>query len=177
MVVVDLLGLNSARTGGLAASIGIGAIVGGVAATSLAGQARLAPALLAGAAFVGVPVALLATSSTFWSSAALLVGLGAGKSVVTVAVQTLLQRTVDEGAAVRVFGVQESVAQAGTASGAALGPLLVLTLGLPGALVAAGLVLPAATLIGRTGHLQSGGRCWPGCWYGWHGSQPANSLS
>ena len=47
----------------------------------------------------------------------------------------------------RVFGVQESLVQAGTAAGAAVGPLLVLGLGLPGALVATGLVLPAATLV------------------------------
>lgn len=147
VVVVDLLGLDSARAGGLAASVGVGAIVGGVVATSLAGRARLAPALFGGAAFVGIPVGLLAVSSTFWLSAVLLVGFGAGKSVVTVSVQTLLQRTVEEGAVVGVFGVQESGVQAGTAVGAALGPLLVIGLGLPAALVVTGLVLPGVTLL------------------------------
>lgn len=148
VVVVDLLGLDSARTGGLTAAIGVGAVVGGVTATALAGRSRLGPAVVAGALCVGFPVLVLGLSSRFWVSAALLVAMGAGKSVVTAALQTLLQRTVDDGVAVRVFGVQESLVQAGTAVGAALGPLLVAVLGLPGALVATGVVLPAVTLLG-----------------------------
>jgi len=148
VAVVDLLGLDSARTGGLTAAIGVGAVLGGVTATALAGRSRLAPAVVSGALCVGLPVALLGASSRFWVSAVLLLGVGAGKSVVTVGVQTLLQRTVDEGVALRVFGVQESLVQAGTAAGAALGPLLVATLGLPGALVGAGVILPAVTLVG-----------------------------
>ena len=106
------------------------------------------PAVVGGALCVGLPLALLAVSSRFWVSAALLAGVGAGKSVVTVGLQTLLQRTIDEGVAVRVFGVQESLVQAGTAAGAALGPLLVVVLGLPGALVCTGVILPAATILG-----------------------------
>jgi len=148
VVVVELLGLDSARTGGLTAAIGAGAVLGGVTATALAGRARLMPAVVGGALCVGLPLALLAVSSRFWVSAALLAGVGAGKSVVTVGLQTLLQRTIDEGVAVRVFGVQESLVQAGTAAGAALGPLLVVVLGLPGALVCTGVILPAATILG-----------------------------
>ncbi len=147
VVVVDLLGLDSARTGGLTAAIGVGAVFGGVTATALAGRSRLAPAVVGGALCVGFPVALLGVSSSFWVSAAMLAVVGVGKSVVTVGVQTLLQRTIDEGVAVRVFGVQESLVQAGTAAGAALGPLLVATLGVPGALMGAGVILPAATLL------------------------------
>jgi predicted MFS family arabinose efflux permease len=147
VVVVEILGLDSSRTGGLTAAIGVGAVLGGVTATALAGRARLTPAVAGGALCVGLPVALLGASSAFWLCAALLAVVGAGKSVVTVAVQTLLQRAADERVAVRGLGVQESMVKAGTAAGAALGPLLVVGLGLRGALVSTGVVLPAATLL------------------------------
>jgi CRP-like cAMP-binding protein len=72
---------------------------------------------------------------------------GAGKGLVTVAGQTLLQRTVREEVSARVFGIQEGLIQAATAIGSALGPLLVVLFGVHGALVATGMILPLVALL------------------------------
>jgi MFS family permease len=147
--VVDVAGDESALAGLLAAAIGIGSTLGGLGSVVLAGKPRLSVAVLVGGAVCGIPIALLGVGPGLALAAVFLVGYGVGKSVVTVAAQTLLHRTVSDLDAARVFGVQEGVIQAGMAIGALLGPLLVLALGPRGALVATGVLLPIASLAAR----------------------------
>lgn len=146
VLVAEVLGLPAATVGLLAAAIGAGSLLGGTASVLLAGRRRLAPALVAGAVVGGVLVAGLGLGPGPWLAAAALAGYGAGKSVVTVAGQTLLQRTVPQEVAARIFGVQEGLIQLATAVGSALGPVLVLAIGPRGALVATGALLPVAVL-------------------------------
>jgi CRP-like cAMP-binding protein len=147
VLVVDVLGQPSASASLLAAAIGAGSLLGGTASVLLSGRPRLAPAILVGALITGVPVMALGIVPGLAVAAALLIGYGAGKGLVTVAGQTLLQRTVREDVSARVFGVQEGLIQAATAAGAALGPALVLALGTRGALVATGALLPLVALL------------------------------
>jgi CRP-like cAMP-binding protein/predicted MFS family arabinose efflux permease len=147
VLVVDVLGAPSASTSLLAAAIGLGSLLGGTASVLLSGRPRLGPAILLGALVTGVPVMALGIVPGLGVAGALLVGYGVGKSLITVAGQTLLQRTVREDVSARVFGVQEGLIQAATAAGAALGPGLVLALGTRGALVATGVLLPLAALL------------------------------
>jgi MFS family permease len=147
--VVDVAGSESAYAGLLAAAMGVGSTLGGLGSVVLAGRPRLGPAVLVGAVASGIPIMLLGVGPGLFLAAAFLAGYGVGKSVVTVATQTLLHRTVSDTVAARVFGVQEGVIQAGMAFGAILGPLLVLTLGPRGALVATGVLLPIVAVLSR----------------------------
>jgi MFS family permease len=72
-----------------------------------------------------------------------MVVLGAGNAILDVAGFTLLQRTVPNVVRGRVFGILETIVMLGLAAGSALAPVLVATLGLQGALIATGLLLPA----------------------------------
>ncbi len=148
VTTVELLARPASASGVLTAALGVGATVGGLASTVLAGRRRLSPALLAGACLGGLPLGLVAVASATWPVAGLVALLGVGKSLLTVAAQTLLQRTVEPAVAARVFGVQEGLVQAGTAAGSALGPLLVVVAGPRGALAATAVLLPVATLAG-----------------------------
>jgi len=145
--VVDVLGLDSATAGILAGATGVGSMLGGVAAIGLAGRRFLTPAVVLGAIITGLPVLIMGLGPGLVVSCALMVGYGIGKSVVTVASQTLLQRTVDDLDSTRLFGVQESMIQGATALGAAVGPALVLVGGTRVALAVTGALLPLVVLI------------------------------
>ena len=148
--VVDVAGSESAYAGMLAAAMGVGSTLGGLGSVVLAGRPRLGPAVVAGAMVSGLPVMLLGVGPGLIVAATFLVGYGVGKSLVTVATQTLLHRTVSDNVAGRVFGVQEGVIQAAMACGALLGPFLVLTVGPRGALVATGVLLPVVAVFSRS---------------------------
>jgi hypothetical protein len=144
--VVDQLGREPAATTLLAAAVGAGAALGGVASVTVARHHGLASSALIGALIAGVPVAVLGLAPGLGLACGLLVGYGVGKSLVTVAGQILLQRTVPDELAARVFGVNEGLIQAGTALGAALAPVLLDAAGLPVALAIAGALVPVAAL-------------------------------
>jgi hypothetical protein len=89
-----------------------------------------------------------------WPSALVAVVLlvlgGAGRTVLDVGCRTLLQRTTPAEVLGRVFGLLEGLEMAGLALGALLIPPLVALGGSKGALIGAGLLLPAlAVLIAR----------------------------
>jgi predicted MFS family arabinose efflux permease len=155
--VVDVLGRPSASAGVLAAAIGAGAILGGAVSVALTGRERLRPGLLVGVLTTGIPVVLLGAATALGVAELLLAAYGAGKAVVTVAGQTLLQRTVRDDVAARVFGIQEGLIQAATAAGSALGPALVAGFGVRGSLLATGAILPVAALlaVGALGRLDA----------------------
>lgn len=145
--VVDVAGSESAYSGMLAAAMGVGSTLGGLGSVVLAGRPRLGPAVTVGALVSGVPVMLLGVGPGLVVAAVFLAGYGIGKSIVTVATQTLLHRTVSDDVSARVFGVQEGVIQAGMAFGALLGPLLVLLFGARGSLVVTGVLLPVVAVL------------------------------
>lgn len=147
--VVEVDGANSAYSGLLAAAVGVGSMLGGLGSVVLAGRPRLGKAVVIGAVVSGVPIMILGVGPGLVLAGVFLAGYGVGKSVVTVATQTLLHRTVSDTVAARVFGVQEGVIQAGMATGALLGPFLVLVFGARGAMIATGVLLPLAALVSR----------------------------
>lgn len=149
VVAIDVLGTGSGGPGLLGSAVGIGSILGGLATVLLVGRSRLSPALGVGLLLTGVPIALLPVGSAPATAALLLALSGAGKAFFDVAGRTLLQRSVPDAVLSRVFGVQESVASAGVAFGAAVAPLAVAVLGRSGAMVAVGALLPVAGLTTR----------------------------
>jgi len=121
----EVLGLDESGAGLVIGAIGIGGLVGGAIAGSLAVRSRLAPVLVAsgvlqGAAFAAVVLIVLLAPAVI----ALAVS-GMASAVMMVAGRTLLQRTSDEAVMARVFAVQEGTSLLGVALGAIIAPVLI----------------------------------------------------
>lgn len=147
---LDVLGTGPAGPGLIASALGVGALVGAGATVALVGRARMTPALMAGAAVIGVSVALAGLSSTFVSALVLFAGVGLGTAYLNVAALTLLQRNVPPAALSRVLGVHEALPMAGTALGAAAVSVVVAHLGVRPAFLVSGALLPVIALLAWT---------------------------
>ena len=147
VTALDLLELGDAGVGYLNSAIGVGGLLGALAAAALVGRRNLASPFGIGIVLWGVPIALIG----LWPEplpALLLLGLlGVGNTVVDVAGLTLLQRAVPDEILARVFGVLESLAVATIGLGAILAPLLVSFFGARQAMVITGMLLPIVTAL------------------------------
>jgi MFS family permease len=142
---IRLLGLGSPGIGYLNAALGVGGLIGGLVAVTLVGARRLALIFGVGLLLWGAPILALG----LWAKAGpafVLIGLaGLGMTLVDVAGFTLLQRIVPEDVLARVFGVLHFAFYAGGGIGAIVAPALVSWLGIKGALIVTGAVLPVIT--------------------------------
>ncbi len=142
---IQLLGLGSPGIGYLNAALGVGGLIGGVVAVTLVGVRRLALIFGVGLVLWGTPILVLG----LWAktgAAFVLIGLaGLGMTLTDVAGFTLLQRAVPEEVLARVFGVLHSAFFAAGGIGAIIAPALVSWLGIKGALIVTGALLPAVT--------------------------------
>jgi hypothetical protein len=147
VMAFELLDMGEAGVGWLNSSIGVGALVGSIAALSLAGMRRLSPAFIGGIVLWGLPLVLIGIFSEPAVAIVLLAIVGAGNSVVDVAVFTLIQRAVPDDVLARVFGVIQFLWIATFGLGGLLAVPLVDWLGADGALIVAGAFLPVLALL------------------------------
>jgi len=144
---IEVLGFGRGGVGYLNAAIGVGAFIGALVALSLTGARRLSPAFLIGLLCWGFPLLALA----LWAEPALAIVffgvIGVGNAVSSVAGNTIIQRTVPDEVLARVFGVIQMLVLASMGVGAALAPGVISQLGIEGALIATGLVLPVLVLV------------------------------
>lgn len=147
VTALELLDLGDSGVGFLNAAFGVGGLVGAVVALALLARRRLASDFMLGFVLWGIPLALIG----LWPSAGLalvLLGLvGVGETLVEVAGPTMLQRSVPDQVLARVFGALESLLVATIGLGGLVAPLLIHFVGIRGALVLSGLLLPAAAAI------------------------------
>jgi len=144
---VELLGFGNAGVGYLNSAIGVGAFIGALAALSLTGARRLSPAFLVGLSFWGYPLIVLGLWQSPSASLLLFGVIGIGNAISSVAGNTLIQRSVPDVVLARVFGVVQMLVLASMGIGAALAPVLISLLGIEGALIATGAVLPVLVLL------------------------------
>ena len=151
VAAIDLLDMGESGVGWLNAALGLGGLVGGLAAVGLVVRRKLAGIFGAGLVLWGSPIALVgAWPRAGWAMVCLgLVGIG--NALLDVTGFTLLQRTVDEHVLGRVFGVFEIGCALAVAVGSVFGSLLVDRLGIRTALVVAGAILPALALLTHRG--------------------------
>jgi MFS family permease len=142
LVAIELLDLGNSGVGWLNSAWAFGGIVGGAAAISLLARGRLAAGLAAGCLFVGSPLVLVAGFPEVAVAVAGLLALGIGYSLIETANLSLLQRLTSDDVLGRAFAVLESSYWLTTGLGAITPPLIVGLLGLRGALVAFGCLLP-----------------------------------
>ncbi|HEX6490047.1 MAG TPA: MFS transporter [Gaiellaceae bacterium] len=146
VAAIRLLGLGSPGVGYLNSALGVGGLVGGIAAVSLVGVRRLG--LVFGIALVLWSAPIMGVG--LWARPAvaflLIAVAGLGLAFVDVAGFTLLQRAVPEEVLSRVFGVLHSAFYFTGGIGAIAAPALVGAVGIRGALIVTGAILPALTL-------------------------------
>jgi MFS family permease len=161
VVALELLDTGQAGIGFLNSAVGIGGLLGALAAAALVGRRRLAADFGLGIFIWGVPIALVAAWPNQVFALVLLGLVGIGNTIVDVSGMTLLQRAAPDEVLARVFGVLESILLLTVGLGAIAAPVLLDWVGTRGALVVAGallplLVLPAwpqLTRIDRTAHI------------------------
>jgi hypothetical protein len=146
VVALELLSLGNAGVGLLDAAVGAGGLIAGGAAIAI-GSRGLARTFAAGMVLSGLPIVALGLTSELAIVVALMALVGIGTTLSDVAGVTLLQRAAPAHVLGRVFGVLEGVMWATVGIGGLLAPLLIALLGIRGALVAVGLLLPAVTAL------------------------------
>jgi MFS family permease len=130
VAALELLDLGESGVGFLNSAVGVGGLFGALAAFALVGRQRLASDFGLGLILFGL--------------------VGVGNTVVDVAALTLLQRTVPDEVLTRVFGVVQSVFVATLGLGAIAAPLMTGTIGIRGAMIVTGAILPVmAALLWR----------------------------
>ena len=148
---MELLGMGKSGVGSLHAAIGAGGLAGSVGALLLVGRDRLAVALACGVAVWGLCLALVGGLPLPLAALVLLGGLGVCNALVDVSALTLLQRLVPPDVLGPTLGAFLGIWWGALGLGALVASLLVETLGIRGALVGIGSLLPAlAVAAGRS---------------------------
>ena len=146
-LAIDVLGKGEGWAGYLNSAFGLGGIVGATLSVALVGRRRLMPPLVQGSAMFGVPIGVVGVAPSVLAAPVLFAATGAGRSVASVAGNTLLQRTTPDDVLSRVFGVYEGIAMFALAVGSVGASSLVVVLGVRGALIVAGAFVPVTTLL------------------------------
>ncbi|HEY8636532.1 MAG TPA: MFS transporter [Candidatus Limnocylindrales bacterium] len=141
LLALEVFHIGESGAGLLNAALGLGVIAGGTAIFALVGRQRLAPVLGVAAGTSGLGLIVLSAASPVWA-APLIVTTGIGLATCDVLGRTILQRVTPDRVLARVFGALEGLALAGLAVGSILAPVMVLAVGVHGALVVAGFLLP-----------------------------------
>jgi MFS family permease len=142
VAALELLDLGESGVGFLNSAVGVGGLLGALAAFALVGRQRLASDFALGLVLWGIPIALIGIFPQPPIALILLAIVGIGNTVVDVAALTLLQRTVPDEVLTRVFGVVQSVFIGTVGLGAILAPLAIDTIGIRWALIVTGTLLP-----------------------------------
>jgi hypothetical protein len=146
VLAIELLSLGTAGVGWLNGMIGAGATLGVLAVAGVAGRKSIAPYFAVGLLLWGVPLVLIAAWPEPVAAFVLLAALGVGNTLVDVTGITLMQRAASDAVLGRVFGAFEALALLAMGLGALLAPVLVSVLDARGAVLVAGLIMPAAVL-------------------------------
>ena len=144
---IELLGLGEPGVGTLNAAMGLGGLAGAVGAMALAGRTRLGPAFTLALAGWGAPIALIGMLVHPVVAIGAMLAVGFSNALLDVSGFTLAQRTAPNAARVSVLGLIDSVANLGPAIGGILAPLLIELVGIRGALVATGIILPIVAVV------------------------------
>jgi CRP-like cAMP-binding protein len=146
VAALRLLGLGKAGFGILMAAAAAGALAGIPLSALLVGRRRLAPWLAAGLLVCGCSIAAIGAIAAGVPAVALMVGWGIGMAISDAAGQALLNRVVPAASIGSVTGFMESGKLLFEGGGSMVAPLLVATLGIREALIAAGVVVIAVVV-------------------------------
>jgi hypothetical protein len=143
---IELLEMGDTGVGLLTAAVGLGGLVGALAALRLAGGRELGPVCALALACWGLPLVLIGAWPAAAVALAALFVTGVSNAVLDISGFTLIQRGVRNEDRVTIFGVMEAMLGVGLLLGSLLAPALVAIVGVRGAFVVAGAILPLLTL-------------------------------
>ncbi|GAA5134827.1 hypothetical protein GCM10023339_71920 [Alloalcanivorax gelatiniphagus] len=147
LVSIELLGRGEAGAGTLMTAVGVGAVLGSLAASLLVGTRRLAAWFALGVALWGLPLVLVGLVPVDAAALAAMAFIGSGNALIDVAGFTLLGRMAPDHVLARVFGVLESLVAISIGVGAAATSWIVEEWDLRTALVAVGLLCPVLAVL------------------------------
>ena len=147
VAAIQLLHLGNAGVGYLNSAFGIGGLVGAALTVALVARQKLATDFAIGTLLWGIPLVLTGVFPNEAAALALFALIGVGDTIVEVAVPTLLQRAVPDEVLGRVFGAIESMIIGAMGIGAVLAPVLVHAIGVRGALIVFGAILPVLGIL------------------------------
>jgi MFS family permease len=124
ILAVDVFNVGEPGTGLLNAAVGIGGVIGALAAGALVLRRRLGPPLLAGAFGLAIGLAVLGLAGDFKLGLAAMVIASAGTLLLEIVNTTLLQRLVPDAVRGRTLGVMHTVSVTAYAAGALVLPIL-----------------------------------------------------
>ena len=142
LVSIELLDRGEPGAGTLMTAVGVGAVLGSLAASLLVGTRRLGAWFALGVTLWGLPLVLVGVVARDLPSLAFMAMIGAGNALIDVAGFTLLGRMAPDEVLARVFGVLESLVAVSIGVGAVATAWAVDAWGLRPALVTVGLVCP-----------------------------------
>ncbi|MET1019931.1 MAG: MFS transporter [Microterricola sp.] len=142
VVAIELLGTGEPGVGALMAAVGVGAVLGSLAASLLVGSGRLGAWFAVGVGLWGLPLTLVGLVPQQSAALGMLAFVGVGNALIDVAGFTLIGRKAPDEVLARVFGVLESLVTVFIGIGAIVASLMVGWFGIQTALVAIGLVCP-----------------------------------
>lgn len=142
VVAIELLGTGESGVGTLMTAVGVGAVLGSLAASLLVGTRRLGAWFAVGVALWGLPIALVGAVPQQGAALFFLAFVGVGNALIDVAGFTLLGRMAPDEVLARVFGVLESLVAVSIGIGAVAASWVVEASGPRAALVGIGLVCP-----------------------------------
>lgn len=148
---VQLLGLGESGVGYLHSAIGAGGFIGAMVALSVILRISLSGPLGWSLAAWGFPILIVGLVPHAAVALLMMAVIGAANAVLDVSAFTLLQRNIPNRVRGRVFGVLEAVVALTIGIGSVIAPLLVELLGLRGALIATGALLPVLAIVSRSG--------------------------
>ena len=146
VVAIELLGTGEPGVGALMAAVGVGAVLGSLAASLLVGTGRLGAWFAVGVGLWGLPFTLIGLAPFETPALVLLAFVGVGNALVDVAGFTLIARMAPDEVLARVFGVLESLVAVAIGIGAIVASTMIEWFGVQTALIAIGLVCPVLAL-------------------------------
>jgi CRP-like cAMP-binding protein/predicted MFS family arabinose efflux permease len=148
VTALRLLDLGDQGVGFLNSAVGIGGLIGAVFSAALIGR-RLTTNFLLGIMLWGIPIALIGLVPEPVPALLFLGLVGLGNTLVDVSAFTLLQRSVPDEVLARVFGAVQALWVGAIGVGAIVAPLLIAALGVRGALIVTGALLPILAMLAR----------------------------
>jgi len=144
---IELLDMGDTGIGLLNAAIGLGGLVGALAALGLGGGKHLARVCMIALACWGLPLILIGAIPTAALAFAALFVTGVSNAVLDVTGFTLVQRGVRNEDRVAMFAIMEGLFGIGLLLGSLVAPALVSLVGVRMAFVVAGAVLPLLAVL------------------------------